>query len=190
MRTTKIKRRRAGAKKLDLSSLKHALRDGRVWNKLAVVIQPEDGSDHYELETVGGVVVDIYIEVETIPNRVPLFCRMSGFAGGAGAGIWTIPAVDDEVIVAVPDGEIDFMPAVIAVLSSRNIPNPTGEGPAVNRTIIINGEVLVHDGTGSTDNLVKKSAYEAHKHPTGVGPSDVPDNALLSTSYTDVLKSK
>lgn len=176
------------AKKLDLTDLRHVLKDNRQWITLAVVVVPEGESSHFELVEDEGQVVDILVDVETVPDGADLTCRLGG--GAVAQGIYTVPSVGDEVVVAVPSGSIAFSPTIIALLSSGEVPNPSGQGPAPGRTLVLNGEVLVHDGTGSTDNLVKKSAYEVHKHGSGTGPTTAPDNAALSSSYTDVLKAK
>lgn len=180
-------RRPKAAKRLPVAEFRELLRDHRMWCKLAIVYQPDDGL-HYELITEGSTLVDILVEVETVPDRVPLTCRLGTIAGSSGKGIWSIPAVGDEVIVAVPDGQLDFIPSIVAQLSSGDIPNPSGEGPTTNRTVIVNGTVLIHDGSGGTEPLVLKSEFDIHKHPTGTGPSGFPDNAPIDG--TTVLKAK
>jgi hypothetical protein len=158
---TRLKKPRRGnraTKRLDLSDLRALLRDRRVWCAIGKVIDPDGNGQHFELVTnAGGALVDITVEVELQPSLQDVTCRMSGFAGTAGAGIWTVPAVGDEVIVAIPEGEIAFQPTIIGVLSTRNIPNGGGQGPAAARTIIVNGEVLVHDGSGGAVALALKS---------------------------------
>lgn len=178
MRINRPKRGRRSTKRLDLTDLRRALRDRRTWNALGVVTVPEGGGPHYELVTEDGAVVDILIEVELVPDQIPVTARMSGFAGGSGAGIWTVPGVGDEVVVAMPAGQIDFQPAIVAVLSSGEVPAGGGQGPAPARTIIVNAEVLVHDGSGGAEPLAKvselnhlKARLDAHGHPVTVaGP--------------------
>lgn len=166
------KRNRNPVKKLDLNPLRRALKDHRVWSKLAVVIDPDGDARHFELVTEDGVLVDIIVEVETVPDRVPLSCRLSGGVGGE----WRVPAIGEEVVVCVPDGMIDFQPTIVAVLSSNEIPNPVGQGPAAGRTIITNSEIFAHDGTGGAQALPTKADYDAlkakydgHKHAAFLG---------------------
>ncbi len=146
-------------KRLDMAELRHLLRDRRVWSKLAVVTAPEDGGDHYELHEEDGKIVDITIEVLTIPDKLDLTCRL-GFIG-ASAGMITIPDVGDEVIVAIPDGEIDFMPAVIAMLPRSGVLDAGAQGPAPARVLIVAAEVLIHDGAGGAVPLALKSDVDA-----------------------------
>jgi hypothetical protein len=188
VRVRKRKRKRTRAKKLDLTDIRHVLKDKRQWIAMGVVFKPEGESSHFELVVEDGVLVDILVDVETVPEGADVTARLGGAA--LSHGIITIPAEGDEVALMMPSGEMAFLPVIVALLSTNQLPNPTGEGPAEGRTLILNAEVLVHDGTGATDQLVKKTAYAAHKHPTGTGASGVPDNAAAASSYTDILKSK
>jgi hypothetical protein len=157
-RIDKPLRARRATKRLDLTDARKLLRDRRTWNALGIVTTPEDGGSHFELvEDDDGTLVDILIEVELVPDQITVSARLSGFAGGAGAGTWRIPALGDEVIVAIPAGQIDFQPAIVGVLSSGGIPNGGGQGPAPDRTIIVDAEVLVHDGSGGAGELAKAS---------------------------------
>lgn len=179
----KLKRQRIRSNRMDLTDMRELMEDGRIWLTMGIVIVPEGASSHFELVSNPP---DVLVDVETVPDQLDLTCRLASFGGGANLGIWAIPPVGSEVMVAVPDGIINFQPSIIATLSSGDLPD--GVGPNV--TVIANGEVLIHDGNGGTDELVKKTAYEAHKHPTGVGPSGVADNALAASSYTSILKAK
>jgi hypothetical protein len=49
------------------------------------------------------------------------------------------------------------------------------------------GKIYLHDGGGS-EPLITKSQFDAHKHPTGTGPSGFPDNA--ATSGTTIVEGK
>lgn len=83
------------------------------------------------------------------------------------------------------------LPLATFEASVRTVPSDSLELQNGDVTLALTdaGEVLVHAG-GTTDQLVKKTAYAAHVHPTGTGPSGVPTNAGSSTSYTDVLKAE
>ena len=182
-RINKLKRQRIRSNRMDLTDMRELMEDGRIWFSLAIVIVPEGESSHFEL-TSGPP--DVLVDVETVPDQLDLTCRLASFGGGANIGIWAIPPVGSEVLVAIPDGIINFQPSIIATLSSGDLP----DGVAPNVTVIANGEVLIHDGNGGTDQLVKKTAYAAHVHPTGVGPSGVADNAAVAASFTSILKAK
>lgn len=169
---------------------------------LARTVRPSATEEHYELVLVDGVLVDITVEVETIPDRVPLTCSL-------GTGDRWIPQLGDTVVVVLPSGQIDFVPTIVAVLPAQ-IPNPDGQGPALGRRILVADEVLVHDGTGGAVPLALKSdvdavndrvaalqsAHNGHAHigvTTGVGTSGTPAtpaNTTASTVGTTVLKGK
>ncbi len=167
---------RRPTKRLDLSDLRKALRDRRQWVCLGVVFKPEDAASHYELVTVDGNVVDIIVEVETIPDRLDLSCSLAGGFGG-----WLIPNVGDEVWVAVPSGEVAFRPTIIACTKAV-IPNPTGQGPAPNRIVLVAGEVLVHDGTGGAEPVVRRSEFNGHSHAAGTYNAPGGGGAVTGTS--------
>lgn len=163
-RITRPNRGRRPRKRLDLTDVRSLVADRRIWCSVGKVIVPDDheGAQHFELVTgAGGAITDILVEVELQPSLQDVTCRMSGFAGGAGRGIWTVPAVGDEVLVMLPEGQIAFMPTIVGILSTRDIPNDGGQGPAEGRTIIVNSEVLVHDGSGGAVPLALKSDVDA-----------------------------
>ena len=160
-RRSKRGARNRGSKRLDLSDLRTAVRDRRQWIALGVVFKPDDAAAHFELVTDGtGKLVDIIVEVETIPDKLDLSCSLSEEGG------WWIPPVGAEVLVALPAGEISFRPVIVAVMPIE-IDNPTGEGPAVGRRVYVADAFLIHDGNGGTEPLVRKSEFEAHVHPPG-----------------------
>lgn len=162
---------------MDLSAMREALADGKVWSALGIVTAVEGA--HYRLDED-----DVVVDVLTIPDEELVTCRLGAGFGGFGIGLWSIPPEGAEVAILVPLGEYNFSPVIVAVLSSGALP----DGVAANVTIIANASVLVHDGNGGAEPLITKSQYDAHKHPTGVGPSGVPDN--IATSGTTVLKAK
>jgi len=177
----KSKRPKRGKRRLDLSGMKKALQDDRVWTKLAVVTTDDDSGSHFELDGE-----DLLVEVELIPGEERLTARMG--LGGNNAGLFLIPPVGTEVVLLIPDGEFDCGPCIVGILSTGAMPGGLAEGVAV---LAAAQNVLIHDGSDSgVDQLVFKTAYEAHVHPTGVGPSGVADNAAAPTSYTQVLKAK
>lgn len=164
----RLKKRRKGANRLDLSDLKKALRDRRQWSCMGVCTVPDGESSHFELVAEDGQLVDILVDVVTQPLGAELTCRLGGMAG---AGTLTIPAEGDEVAIIVPDGRIDFMPVIVAILSSNDLPNEGGQGPAPGRTLVVNGEVLIHDGSGGAEPLPTLAEFKAHTHNGGTGPT-------------------
>ncbi len=132
-------RARAATRELDVQGLREVTRDERLWCLLGRVYEPE-GFPHFVVIEEGGRVLDVLVEVETFPTRQDLTCRLaaSTWAAGPGAGEWYVPAPGTEVIIALPEGAIDFMPTVIAVLSSQDAPRGRdGNGPGPARGILV-----------------------------------------------------
>lgn len=122
-------RGRKAAKRPDISDLRALLKDGRCECQMGVVRNAELGGKHWELTDDG----DILVEVTTAPRGLELSCRLASSAGSAGMGLWRVPAIGDEVLVLVPEGEIDFQPAIVAVLSSGGVPDRVSD----TRTILV-----------------------------------------------------
>lgn len=173
----KIKKQNRSTKRLDLTSIKEALRDERCWACLAVV-QAHDSGQYFEI-----IEDDVLVQVVTMPDQNKILARLGAPGSGSNSGVWSIPKSGSEVIVVVPSGRLEFQPVIVACYSSGGLP----DGVAENVTVIANGEVLVHDGDGGTEPLVKKSEFEAHVHGTGVGPSSTPSAPITGTT---VLKAK
>lgn len=190
----KVKRQlrgQRGAKRLDLSDMRAALRDQRQWCEIALVVAPTDGSPHWRIETDGsGNAIDVVVEVVTQPGLVPLTARLA-------SGIWQVPALGEEVVVVIPAGEISFAPVIVALLSSNSVPNTGGQGPDPTRIVIVRGSVLIHDGAGGAEPLVRKSDFDGHTHPPGTfnapgggGPVTGVSGGAASVPGTSVLKAK
>ena len=202
-----MRRRKLGAKRLDMTQIAAAFADGRQWATLAIVTKQDGTSSHFELATEGDTLVDILVDVETVPDGIDLTCRLAG--GSGSQGVWQIPAAGDEVIVVLPTGRVDFMPMIVGIMSGQSISNPSGQGPAAGRTVVCNSEVLVHDGDGGAVSLALKSdvqalkddldshltEYNAHVHATaGLGTPSPPTVGSVVTpttpTGTTVLKGK
>jgi hypothetical protein len=184
-----MKRRRGGAKRLDLAPLKEILKDRRCWTCMGTVVVPEGESSHFEIITTDGQQ-DVLVDVETQPEGLDLTARLND------AAIWRIPNVGDEVAIVIPAGELDFMPIIVATCASGTLP----DGVAENVTVIANGQVLIHDGAGGAEELVKKSEFDAHKHSgllggtaSALAQTTVPSDALHAPAPitgTSILKAK
>lgn len=161
MRIDRPKRGKRAAKRLDLTDIKEVLRDGRQWAALGLVVTPEDGSSYWrtELSDDGSQTVDILVELVLQPSQDTCTARLA-------AGIWMIPALGEEVVVALPAGRIDFMPTIVGLLSSNIVPTGS-DAPSPTRIVIMRGEVLITDGNGGTEPLCRKSDIDGHTHPAG-----------------------
>ncbi len=100
-------------------------------------------------------------------------------------GFKSVPLVGAEVAVVFPGGDRGH-PLVIAIDDGRHRPKNWAAGESgifndqgsvirlqVNGDIIITpgggGKVLIDNGAGVRDRLVKKSEFDAHLHPDGFG---------------------
>jgi len=153
------KRGRGGARRADFSDLRDILKDGRIWCQLGVVSKP--GLDSHWERTAEG---DILVHVETMPRGLELLCRLGSAAGGNARGLWDIPPVGTEVIVAIPDGEPAFQPTIVTCLSS-------GAAPArvdASRTLLVGAQALELDapairlgGEQATQAALKGDAFDS-----------------------------
>lgn len=195
MKITAPYRGRRASKRLDLTDMRELFRDRRVWTAIGKVTVPDGEASHVDIST-GDVIVDVVLQ----PSLQDVTCRLA-------AGMWIVPAVGEEVLVAIPEGEMSFMPTIVAILSSGSV--PATQGPAENRIAIVRQEVLVHDGGGGAVSLAILSslqatidklndlitAYNGHSHLDPVSgstgtPSAVITGAAPAGQGTSVLKGK
>ena len=87
---------RKGGRKIDTSAMREILLDDRYWIGIGKVVK--DGTSHFEVDGA-----DALIDVELMPSELPLRCRLASIAGGAGVGIWSVPAVGTEVDAEIID---------------------------------------------------------------------------------------
>lgn len=170
-------RLRKATHRFDPTALREALADGKVHASLALVVQ--EGASHFEV--VEGADVHVFVELQ--PSGVTCTARL------AGSGIYSIPPVGAEVVVLVPDGEIEAGPVIVA---------RTGEAPgglAPDTLVVVapaGGRVLVHDGTAAeAKKLVTLDEFEAHVtwaqnhvHGEVVAPGSPPTYALTTPPAT------
>jgi hypothetical protein len=160
-------RGRKASKRLDVTGLREALADRRIWAQLAVVAAPAGASSHWELVADQQGNRHVLVDVETVPRRIELRCRLGAGAGGLGQGLWRIPAIGTEVAILVPDGQIDFQPVIVACLDSGAAPERLEDG----RTILV-----------ATDTV----EITAPKVVLGPGPEGMAfEDGLLSGRATD-----
>lgn len=185
--TAPLRGRRA-VKRVDLTDLREVLRDRRMWSAIGVVTKPDD-AEHFE-EITGPS--DVLVEVVLQPTLIPVTCRLP-------AVFWTVPDVGEEVAVLIPEGAPDFMPIIVAILSSNSL--PSAQGPAAHRIAITRAEVVVHDGAGGADPLPTLADVEAIKSAiagaaviSGDGGAAFKANILAALSSwpvgTTILKAK
>lgn len=197
MRVTKPFRGQRGSKRLDLTDLRSLVRDTRTWCSIGRVFVPPGAASHYTIDD-GDIIVEVVLQ----PSLHDVTCRLAG-------GMWIVPAVDEEVVVVLPEGEMTFMPTIVAILSTGNV--PTAQQPSPTRMVIQRQEVVVHDGAGGANPLPTLASlqasidrlndmigiYKAHTHLGGTGPgghTGIPEQLTISDADdavgTTVLKGK
>ena len=117
-RSARPMRGRKASRRVDTGAIEAMVRDGRIWSTLGKVMKPDSANEHWQVKDG-----KILIEVETLPDSMDLTCRLGTSGFGGGGGLWAIPPVGSIVVVAVPDGEVEFMPTIVGVLDNNAAPD-------------------------------------------------------------------
>ena len=149
-----------GSRKLDTSAMREALRDRRFWVGLGIVYAP-NGEQHWETDDDIGVLVN----VELMPDREPLQCRLGALGGGDNYGVWRVPPVGSEVAVLIPNGAFGANDALLVGVVSHAPPTELDADTLVVKApkvvIIADGAVEVgQKGLGATDGVVHGSGID------------------------------
>jgi hypothetical protein len=130
MRVTKPLRSRKAVKRLDTNTLRALARDGRVWVDVGVVVKAPGDAAHWRKVDSNGRT-DIMVSVDGVTTGQEWECRLSAAAGSVAQGLWRVPAVGDEVVIAVPAGDVSFMPVIVSALGSGQVPERAGADKTV-----------------------------------------------------------
>jgi len=136
---------------LEMSEIKTAVRDGRVWCEIGVVAVLDNESSHYELlKDDGGSTIDVLVGVKFGHSGEQVLCRLGMTAGRQGGfGLWTIPPVGTEVLVHIPQGEYESDAVIVAMASSGGVPSQLDD-----TTIVLsNVKNIVIDSTEGDVNI-------------------------------------
>lgn len=162
-------RRQKPGKRVDLTNIAKTMEQlgfaRGLFSCLGVVKEAEDGGLHFDLDGE-----DLTVDVELQPSGTTITARLGTVGGSFGAGVWWIPPIGSEVLVAVPDGDIDFQPIIVAQYSSGSVPSDVEAGSVV-IACAPGTKIYLHDGSGGADPLPTLNEFKMHTHPTGVGPS-------------------
>jgi hypothetical protein len=189
-----MRRVKPSASRIDLSVMREALKDGRVWSALGVVRADASGN-FYELTED-----DVLVEVELEPSGQKITARLGAMAGGPGRGVWAIPPIGTEVAVMVPNGEYELGPIIVATLSSNDVPSELDATTIVVKNnigdiaIVPSGELKLGSKT-ATQQAIKGNlfqtkfnnfvtAYNAHTHAVSSGPTPVGTAAPTTSQAT------
>lgn len=198
MSSTRNRKRSGGSKPIDLAVIRRALEDRRTWIAQGLVVRDESLGSHFEIDDG-----DVLVEVQLADTGIPVTCRLASTFAGAGVGLFMVPDEGTEVLVAIPKGEIDGEPAIVAMLSTGELPDGF-DGSNVVLVVKPGAKLLVHDGdAGGCKQLVTKDDFDGHTHPLPIitapngactigaaTPSPGNTGGAPAATGTQVLKSK
>ncbi len=153
-----MRRLGSSARRFDPAAFRELMDDGKIHLCRALVVL--EGAQHYEIVDGGA---DVLIDVQLLPSGTPCTARLGGLGGGPGLGFWAIPPVGAEVVVGVPEGDLEAGVVILACESTGQVPD--GLGPT---TYVIcvpaGGQLLVHDGAaGDAKPLPTLAEFNAHR---------------------------
>lgn len=175
---------------INTAALRDASEDDQVPCFTVTVKKHEGDAAHWRVNEDN----DLVISVVTHRHEVPIEALIGGI-GALGRGVVFIPDEGTEGVVVFDHGDFEgdctFFPR-----GSRG-GNVVGLGPG--KVHVIGLEVLVHDGAGGAEALVRKSEHDGHTHPApalstgsyGVGSDPVVrTGGAPAVTGTSVLKAK
>jgi hypothetical protein len=118
------------ALKLPIEEMRRLFDTGRVECVMGVVTKPE-GQPHCYIEDG-----HVFVEVVTAPEGLDLTCQLAVPSTGPNAGLWFWPAVGAKVLVAIPSGQIDHSPTVVAVEASGEVPEGFGDQNTIFKSLV------------------------------------------------------
>ena len=157
------------------------------------IVRADKGESHFAIDDG-----DVFVEVALMPSEQQMTARLGSVAGGPGNGVWMVPPVGAEVVVAIPGGDPAAGGIISASLSNAQIPAGVAEG----QLVIVAPEVLVYAVTKAnakelalkSDVQGVKDKYDGHIHDDPAsGVTGGPNNGLTpsvipSPTGTIVLK--
>lgn len=160
MTTSRAPRRGAKPSQVfDATDWRKLFADRRAWVVAARVDRHDGEATHFSIEIDGegedgGGVRTLYVDVVTIPGDIELRCKV-------GTLPVFIPPVGAEVYVSIPDGIIDFVPAIVGYVTPLGASSGLGDSRAV-LALPPDVKLLVHDGSSAgCEPLVKRSEHNA-----------------------------
>lgn len=134
-----IKNKKA-VRRPDMSIIRDALASRTMITSLGVVRQFPDQPSHFDIETEE-VPREILVDVELVPSGERVLCRL----GFGTFGVYSIPAVDQEVAVLIPHDpqslikdELENHPIIVGILSTET------PGDLVAGTVIVEAPDAAH----------------------------------------------
>ena len=150
----------------------------------ATVAPHENSGSHWSVNADG----DLEVTVLTHSHAVPITALLGALVGGSGKGVWMVPPLGTEVLVAFPDGDYEGDAVIVGVMPTGSVPSGLTDG----KVVIVGIEVLVHDGAGGAVPLALKSdvdslrtVFNAHVHVV-TGTASPSGDAVAGTAAVTV----
>lgn len=137
---------------MSMDNVKAALTDERVAAVAARVARHEGESSHYRVNDEG----DLVVSVLTLQHEVPIEANLGALVGGGGKGVWQIPDVGVEVMVAFDDGAFEGEAYVVGYYPSGSSPG----GLAPGKIFILGNNVEIRSTGGSAQAVAYKADVE------------------------------
>lgn len=175
---------------MSLSALRAALMDDRVHTVAGRTAVFDGEAEHFRTNDDGNVVVSCV----THNGEMPVWANLGPMAGAAGNGVWWIPDVGTEVMLASDGGDIEGEVYLVACF-------PTGaqapSGLAPGKVLVIGSEVEVRSAAGTAVALATKQdlqnhvdTFNSHVHVETGGSTNAPTTPAGNPNGTSVLKAE
>lgn len=135
----------------------------------ATVALHEGETSHWEVNADG----DLQVTVVAHDYGTPITALLGAIVGGAGKGVWMVPPLDTEVLVAFPGGDYEADGVIVGVLSTGSVPGALDDG----NVVIVGAPVFISDGAGG-------AAVEVRPADVRIGGGAAPhEPTLKGTTY-------
>lgn len=139
-----------------MRALKALLKDDDVFTCLAVVALHEGETTHWSVNDEG----DVQVTVKAHHQQSEITAVLGALVGGAGKGVWMVPPIGTEVVLAFERGEFEGDAVIVGVMPSGSVPDGLADGVVV----IAGVQVLIHDGNGGAEPLITRAEFLDHAH--------------------------
>ncbi len=133
---------------MSLQNLKLLMKDDRVAAIHAVVRAPKSGENHYSL-----IAGQLMIHVVAKTSKTPIWAHMDG-GGRLGRGVWSIPDIGTEVVVAFDDGEFEGDAFIVGTHGRLQGVLNTGV------TLLVDDSVEIRSVSGTAHALPTKADFD------------------------------
>jgi hypothetical protein len=172
-----IRKGLVGARKLSREGLAAVVGEGRAQISMGIVTLESGETVHYERDGDS-----IEVDVTLVPGGEKVLCRLPAGASSAGAerGVFSIPTEGTEVVVAIPHGELDADPVIIAVF-----PSVIAEELDESTTVVSAPSVVLKSGASSYVQL--DSVVSIGGDPGEVNFHPVPHGDTVRSKINDII---